>query len=1090
VNASLFTRAVRSFLLILLALPLSYGTRPLLAQANLTSTVAGVALEQQAQATNPIGHFGGSIVAVAVDGNYAYIGEGASLIILDISVPTSPAVVGRVVLPDSPWDIVIASDYAYVADWPGGFVVVDVSNPAEPVIVGSYETQGNAFGVAVVGNYAYVAHSYGLSVIDVSDPANPTEAGSYSTAAVAWGVDAAGNYVYLANGTDGLQILDVSNPANPTFAGSYAAAGYDYCSDVVVVGNTAYVADGLYGVRVLDVSNPATPTETGAYTYVGANAKDVTVVWPYAYVADPDIGFLIADVSNPANPTHVGWNYSIEDPQNVAVTGSHAYLTTGDDGLRVMDVSHPANPTEATAYNPQGKINTVAVIGTKVYAAGAGKLNILEVSDPAIPTVSGTYSPFGSADIDLLGDYAYSASGADGLQILDVSNPANPMEASVYDTPGDGYGVYVKGNLAYVADGFLGVQIIDVSNPNAPTSLGSYDTNWAWNVYVSGSYAYVADSIGLRILNVADPANISEAGFYETAADARDVIVEGHYAYLSTAVTGLVVLDISDPANPAKAGAYSLPGHAYGLALADGYAYLTYEPSHNPSKPAGLGILDVSNPAQPVSVGSYDLPGWPRKVAVSGDYVYVAGADRGLLVIKYAPIRLSEVRPNMGPAGWENDVMVCGENLTGPFSANTSLLLGSTPISATLVSDTQLRATVPAALTVGIYSLYASNPEGVQATLADAYTVVEATAGGLYAHRDELWTDPTAPRATEATQVGLVVHRVGGTGTLTDVSVDFYIGNPTSGGTLLGTGTIAELEPSSYASTTGVTWTPDFALDYSIYATIGSSEVSVNRTVTVLPSEDDPTPPTINSFTINGATQNQNTPSRSVTLNVSASDQGSGVGAIYIIEFDWNKSVSSWVPSQESGWMPYSGATTSNSWTMVNVPGLKNFVVWAADRAGNITRLGKPAWINYVGTPVYQGQAHLYGYFLNGGQSFTAVVTPSSGDPDLYIGDTSGAAHGTSIQDGTVAETVSFTAPATDLYTVVVYGYTTSNYQLTTSGALKQARDDRDGYRTQSAHDPPDYPLFIKASAPPLQQALPSAPIGYHVYLPLVLRNY
>jgi hypothetical protein len=60
-------------------------------------------------------------------------------------------------------------------------------------------------------------------------------------------------------------------------------------------------------------------------------------------------------------------------------------------------------------------------------------------------------------------------------------------------TPGLAEGVYVSGNYAYVADGGAGLRVIDVSNPANPREVGFFDTpGFAEDVYVSGNYAYVA----------------------------------------------------------------------------------------------------------------------------------------------------------------------------------------------------------------------------------------------------------------------------------------------------------------------------------------------------------------------------------------------------------------------------------------------------------------------------------------------------------------------------------------------------------------------------------------------------------------------
>ena len=103
-----------------------------------------------------VGHIGGRTYAVAVQGNYAYIGEGPKLTILDISDPTSPVVIGKTaLLPDVVLGVAVAAGapqghtYAYVVVGGAGLGVVDVSSPSNPTEVGFYDTPGQAEGEAV-----------------------------------------------------------------------------------------------------------------------------------------------------------------------------------------------------------------------------------------------------------------------------------------------------------------------------------------------------------------------------------------------------------------------------------------------------------------------------------------------------------------------------------------------------------------------------------------------------------------------------------------------------------------------------------------------------------------------------------------------------------------------------------------------------------------------------------------------------------------------------------------------------------------------------------------------------------------------------
>ena len=238
-----------------------------------------------------VGHIGGVTRAVAVQGNYAYIGEGPRLTVLDISNPALPTVVGKTpLLPDVVRGVAVAGDYAYVADWDAGLRVVDVSDLAHPTEVGYYDTPGSAEDVAVAGGYAYVAdEDAGLRVIDVGDPAHPTEVGYYDTPGHAWDVVVAGHYAYVAD-DDGLRIIDVSDPTMPTEAGfhdtPWKAIG------VAVTDNYIYVADGYSGLRIIDVSSPTAPNEIGFYDTPGY-ANSVAVDGNYAYVADGRGGLVI-----------------------------------------------------------------------------------------------------------------------------------------------------------------------------------------------------------------------------------------------------------------------------------------------------------------------------------------------------------------------------------------------------------------------------------------------------------------------------------------------------------------------------------------------------------------------------------------------------------------------------------------------------------------------------------------------------------------------------------------------------------------------------------------------------------------------------
>jgi len=78
-----------------------------------------------AQNVELVGQIGGACLAVAVQGNMAYVGLGPRLAALDVSSPASPTLLGQsVVLPGVMEGVVVAGSQAYVADGGGGLCIL------------------------------------------------------------------------------------------------------------------------------------------------------------------------------------------------------------------------------------------------------------------------------------------------------------------------------------------------------------------------------------------------------------------------------------------------------------------------------------------------------------------------------------------------------------------------------------------------------------------------------------------------------------------------------------------------------------------------------------------------------------------------------------------------------------------------------------------------------------------------------------------------------------------------------------------------------------------------------------------------------
>jgi len=99
----------------------------------------------------------GVCMAVAVDGDMAYMGAGAYLWVLDIADRSNPELLGSLLLPQVIKDIVVSNGYAFIREDYGALRIVDVSDPYAPYEVSSYVVIGGVRDFTVSGNYVYVS---------------------------------------------------------------------------------------------------------------------------------------------------------------------------------------------------------------------------------------------------------------------------------------------------------------------------------------------------------------------------------------------------------------------------------------------------------------------------------------------------------------------------------------------------------------------------------------------------------------------------------------------------------------------------------------------------------------------------------------------------------------------------------------------------------------------------------------------------------------------------------------------------------------------------------------------------------------------
>ncbi len=574
--------------------------------------------------------------AIVVAGDFAILANGnAGIEIVDISDPASPSLLGVGNSGDIANDVAVAGDIAFVAYGTGGLQAYDISDLTNPSSIGANFILTGARGIALTGDHAFVADTFGgLVVMDVSDPTNPTLAGSYASPGLSYDVAISGNYAFLADGLPGLQVVDITDPASPTFVANYDAGANVY--DVEVSGNYAFLAASGSGLVILDITDPTNPTLAGSYDTTGT-ARGVTVSDNVAYISDGADGLKAIDISDPTLPSLI---YAVDTPgdaHNAAVAGEHAYVADDTTGLQVIAARSVISPVEVSSLAE--RVSDLAISGDHVFivdnggsVSSNGQLRVIDISDPSTPISVGNVSVPGATGIAVSGNTAYVPSAEDGFTTCDITDPTNPSVLdNFYRTDCDFWDVKVSGDFAFTVG--VDFDVFDVSDPTAITNPFTLSLPYGADcLEISGNYAYIVDFVaGLQVFDISDPTNPILVGSYSPPGIGLWVAISGDLAMLGDVDNGVYLLDVSDPTSPMYVGTYSVTGDpsVRNVVISGDLAFCSI--SDNPAQRSNVDVIDISDPANPSLVHSYELPdAWSPQAYLSGNLLFLGTANGGV----------------------------------------------------------------------------------------------------------------------------------------------------------------------------------------------------------------------------------------------------------------------------------------------------------------------------------------------------------------------------------------------------------------------------------------------------------------------------
>jgi hypothetical protein len=337
-------------------------------------------------------------------------------------------------------------------------------------------------------------------------------------------------------------LLAQQNSSNLKFVARLAPAapGISYsevtgCGDLAIIGafsNNSYV-------WIYDLADKARPVML-ASIFVARSVKDVQVHGRYLFVSY-NSGMEWYDILDPRQPKLV------KDFRPTPGINAHTFFVSGNmlyiadyssRGIRIFDITDKRNPQPvADILDAAWGIHDVTVIRGRLYGAwinGLAGVSLSDVSNPAQPRElakirypqAGTHNAWPTEDEKFILTTDEVNSTRHNLKIWDARAPSQLNQIAEF---GVGispvstiHNVYVRGRYAYISYYCEGVRIVDIADPANPQPVAFYDFNGSascsqwnsnWGVYPFANLIYASDmQQGLYVLEFSDHPAANIAG--------------------------------------------------------------------------------------------------------------------------------------------------------------------------------------------------------------------------------------------------------------------------------------------------------------------------------------------------------------------------------------------------------------------------------------------------------------------------------------------------------------------------------------------------------------------------------------------------
>ena len=314
---------------------------------------------------------------------------------------------------------------------------------------------------------------------------------------------------------------------------------------------------GTKGIRMNDVWGWTDPASGREFALAGR-----TNGTSFVEVTDPENPRYLGDLPMTPGANAAAW-------RDMKVFNNHVFIVadgSGQHGMQVFDLAHLLTVTEPQTFAPDafyGEIGSAHNIVINedtgfAYAVGVnsggetcgGGLHMIDVNDPLNPAFRGCFGHEGTGragtgyshdaqcviyagpDTEHAGKEICFGGNETAVSIADVTDKDNPIALSTAEYPNAGYThqgwltdnhefFYVNDELDEISGEqsrtrTLIFDVRDLDDPILVQEMMGTTAASDHNLYVQGNYMYQSNySAGLRILDISDPANPVEVGYFD-----------------------------------------------------------------------------------------------------------------------------------------------------------------------------------------------------------------------------------------------------------------------------------------------------------------------------------------------------------------------------------------------------------------------------------------------------------------------------------------------------------------------------------------------------------------------------------------------